>query len=161
MTSRTYTARVGILTGDLLTAGHTERPLTVWRMSPRIDPPPLSACVCVASFPLLYLWVTQWGTFFLFFLKTTVTAGGLLPCMCMRPSCSCQFDLWHRVDIFLSFSFKRTSSPKIEIQIIFLQSHSELCLVAILSNCKPRDEHWVNLYLEKLVGLLLFVRANR
>lgn len=29
LTGHTYTARMGILTGDLLTAGHTEWPLTV------------------------------------------------------------------------------------------------------------------------------------
>lgn len=64
--------------------------------------------------------------------------------------------------LFLRFSFKKGSSPKIEIPNAFLpgavltrgqhQSHSELCLAKLLSNCKTRNEHGEKLYLEHLLN---------
>lgn len=47
LTNHIFTARQGILTGDLLTISHTEWPLTVWRMSPIIDRLFMCVFVCV------------------------------------------------------------------------------------------------------------------
>lgn len=66
LTIHIFPGRLGILTGDLLGVDHTQLPLTVWRMSPRIDCPLVCACLCLCvcvcfclECPTPYLWGTQ------------------------------------------------------------------------------------------------------